>query len=126
MPYAPHRITTRRTTEHVVVAHDGAVLAETRKPLVLSERGLPDRYYLDPEDVRMDLLEPSTTTTHCPFKGDATYFSAPGVPDAFWTYEDPIEEVEEITGLLAPYEGRVTVVIGGRDEAAADDGAGDG
>ena len=111
MPY-PHRITTRRTDEHVVVKHDGVVLAESRRPLVLSEKGLPDRYYLDREDVRMDLLAPSTTTSHCPFKGDATYFSADGVPDAFWTYEQPNDDRGDITGLLAPWPGRVEVTVG--------------
>jgi uncharacterized protein (DUF427 family) len=111
MPYGPHRITTRRTAEHVVVRHGGVVLAETRKPLVLSERGLPDRYYLDREDVRVDLLTPSATTSHCPFKGDASYYSAEGVRDAFWTYERPIAGREEITGLVAPWPGRVEVLV---------------
>jgi uncharacterized protein (DUF427 family) len=106
-----HRITTRQGTEHVRVEKDGVVLAESRRPLVLSETGLPDRYYLPPEDVRMDLLEPSDTTSHCPFKGDATYFSAPGVPDAFWVYEEPLEERSDIAGLLAPWPGRVEVSV---------------
>ncbi|CAA9520755.1 MAG: hypothetical protein AVDCRST_MAG85-2881 [uncultured Solirubrobacteraceae bacterium] len=107
----PHRITTRRTDEHVVVSHDGVVLAETRKPLVLSEQGLPDRYYLPPEDVRTDLLEPSTTTSHCPFKGDASYLSAPGARDAFWFYEQPIEGRDDITGFIAPWPGRVEISV---------------
>ena len=107
----PHRITTRTTEDHVVVEKDGAVIAESRRPLVLSEKGLPDRYYLPREDVRMDLLEPSETTSHCPFKGDASYFSAPGAKDAFWTYEQPIDGREEIAGLLAPWPGRVDVRV---------------
>ena len=93
------------------VEKDGVVLAESSRPLVLSEEGLPDRYYLDPEDVRMDLLEPSTTTTHCPFKGDASYYSAPGASDAFWTYEHPLPERRDIAGLLAPWPGRVDVIV---------------
>ncbi len=110
-----HRIKTEHSGQHVRVEHDGQVLAESDRPLVLHEGKRPPRYYLPRADVRMDLLEASATTTHCPFKGDATYFSAPGVPDAFWTYEEPIEEVEEIAGLVAPYEGRVTVVGGVRE-----------
>ena len=106
-----HRITTRRTDDHVVVEHDGVVLAETRNPLVLSEQGLPDRFYLDPADVRIELLEPSTTTSHCPFKGDASYYSAPGARDAFWVYEQPIDGRADITGLLAPWPGRVDVKV---------------
>ena len=110
---AAHRITTRKGSEHVVVQKDGVVLAESRQPLVLSERGLPDRYYLPLEDVRMDLLEPSDTTSHCPFKGDASYYSAAGVPDAFWVYEDPNDDRADIAGLLAPWPGRVEVVVDG-------------
>ena len=90
-----HRISTRPSTKHVRVE--------------LDETGLPTRYYLPREDVRMDLLTPSDTTSHCPFKGDATYFSAPGVENAFWTYEEPIDGVQEIRGLLAPWPGRVNV-----------------
>ena len=106
-----HRITTRRTDDHVVVTHDGVVLAETRNPLVLSEQGLPDRYYLDPADVRMDLLTPSPTTSHCPFKGDASYLSADGAKDAFWFYERPNADRADIAGLVAPWPGRVEVTV---------------
>ena len=107
----PHRITTRRSDEHVVVRDGDVVLADSRRPLVLSEQGLPDRYYLPREDVRMDLLEPSTTTSHCPFKGDASYYSAPNTADAFWVYEEPKDERAEIAGLLAPWPGRVEVTV---------------
>ena len=107
----PHRITTRQGSERVVVRSNGDVLAESDRPLVLSEKGLPDRYYLPREDVRMDLLTPSDKTSHCPFKGDASYFSAPGAKDAFWVYERPIEGREEIAGLLAPWPGRVDVTV---------------
>ena len=93
------------------VAPARAVLAETRRPLVLSEQGLPDRYYLPPEDVRMDLLEPSATTSHCPFKGEASYLSAPGARDAFWFYEQPIEGRDDITGFVAPWPGRVEITV---------------
>ena len=94
-----------------MVTHDGVVLAESDHPLVLSEQGLPDRYYLDPADVRMDLLEPSATTSHCPFKGDASYYSAPGVADAFWVYESPKDDRADIAGLIAPWPGRVEVTV---------------
>jgi uncharacterized protein (DUF427 family) len=109
----PHRITTRQSSEHVVVRAGDTVLADSTRPLVLSERGLPDRYYLPREDVRLDLLTPSSTTSHCPFKGDAAYFSADGVPDAFWVYDEPIDGRAEISGLLAPWPGRVEVLVDG-------------
>ena len=106
-----HRITTRPSERHVRVEAGGQVLAESDRAVELEETGLPTRYYLPREDVRTEVLMPSPTTSHCPFKGDATYFSAPGAEDAFWTYEHPIDEVREIAGLLAPWPGRVKVVV---------------
>ena len=81
-----HRVTTRPFTGHVRVERDGRVLAASDRAVALEETGLPTRFYLPREDVRMDLLAPSETTSHCPFKGDASYFSAPGADDAFWVY----------------------------------------
>ena len=107
-----HRISVNPSTRHVRVEHDGQVLAASDRALELDETGLPTRYYLPREDVRLDLLTPTDTTSHCPFKGDATYFSAPGVPDAFWVYEAPSEEdALPIAGMLAPWPGRVEVIV---------------
>ena len=107
---AGHRITTHPAGVRVRVEHDGQVLAESDRAIALEETGIQTRYYLPREDVRTDLLEPSDKTSHCPFKGDATYFSAPGVQDAFWVYEAPSEEdALPIAGHLAPWPGRVTV-----------------
>jgi uncharacterized protein (DUF427 family) len=109
-----HRITTRPSTRHVRVEAGGQVLAESDRAVELDEVGLPTRYYLPREDVRVELLTPSATTSHCPFKGDATYFSAPGVKDAFWVYEAPSErDAEPVAGLLAPWPGRVDVRVDG-------------
>ena len=107
-----HRITTHPLAGTVRVAKDGQVLAESSRAVALEETGLPTRYYLPREDVRTDLLTPSATTSHCPFKGDATYFSAPGADDAFWVYEAPSEEdALPVAGLLAPWPGRVEVIV---------------
>lgn len=107
-----HRITTRPSERHVRVASGGQVLAESDRAIELHETGLPVRYYLPREDVRTDLLTPSATTSRCPFKGDATYRSAPGVEDAFWVYEAPSEAAAEpIAGLLAPSPKRVEVKV---------------
>jgi uncharacterized protein (DUF427 family) len=109
-----HRITTRPFTGTVRVQRDGQDLAASDRAVALDETGLPTRYYLPREHVRMDLLEPSATTSHCPFKGDATYFSAPGAKDAFWVYESPSEEdALPIAGMLAPWPGRVEVIVDG-------------
>jgi uncharacterized protein (DUF427 family) len=107
-----HRISTNASEQHVRVVHGGEVLAESSRAIELHETGLPTRYYLPREDVRMELLTPTDTTSHCPFKGDATYFSAPEAEDAFWVYENPSEEdAKPITGLLAPWPGRVEVIV---------------
>jgi uncharacterized protein (DUF427 family) len=106
-----HRITTRPSLRHVRVELDGRVLAETDRAVELDETGLPTRFYIPRADVRMELLEPSPTTSHCPFKGDATYYSAAGAQDAFWVYEAPDQEdAKPIAGLLAPWPGRVEVL----------------
>ncbi|HEX8102624.1 MAG TPA: DUF427 domain-containing protein [Solirubrobacteraceae bacterium] len=109
-----HRIQTRPAGRHVRVEHDGQVLADSDRAVALEETGLPTRYYLPRDDVRTDLLQASPTTSHCPFKGDATYFSAPGVKDAFWVYEQPSEEdAKPVAGLLSPWPGRVTITVDG-------------
>ena len=107
-----HRISTSPSESHIRVESNGQVLAESRRAVELHETGLPTRYYLPREDVRMDLLTATDTTSHCPFKGDASYFSAPDVEDAFWVYESPSEEdAKPIAGLLAPWPGRVEVIV---------------
>src|SRR5918995_1166086 len=109
-----HRISTRPSSKHVRVELDGLLLAESDRAVELDETGLPTRYYLPREDVRTELLTPSETTSHCPFKGDATYLSAPAAKDAFWVYEAPSEEAAEpVAGLLAPWPGRVDVIVDG-------------
>src|SRR5262245_24804402 len=109
-----HRITTRPFSGTVRVQRDGRDLAASTRAVALDETGLPTRYYLPREDVRMDLLEPSATTSHCPFKGDASYFSAPGAKDAFWVYESPSEDdAVPIARMLAPWPGRVDVIVDG-------------
>ena len=107
-----HTISTHPSDGKVRVEFNGEVLAESTRAVALEETGLPTRYYLPREDVRMDLLTATDTTSHCPFKGDASYFSAPGATDAFWVYENPSEEdAKPIAGLLAPWPGRVEVIV---------------
>lgn len=109
-----HRISTHPAEGKVVVQAAGQVVAESERAVALEETGIPTRYYLPREDVRTDVLTATDTTSHCPFKGDATYFSAPGVVDAFWVYEQPTEaDAQPIAGLLAPYPGRVSITLDG-------------
>ncbi|MFE3515638.1 DUF427 domain-containing protein [Streptomyces sp. NPDC059166] len=105
-----HTITVEPSAAHVRVVHEGRVLAESRRPLVLRETGCPDRYYLPPEDVRTDLLAPSDTRTHCPFKGDASYWSVPGAVDLVWAYPEPKVQVAAIRGHFCFY---ATEVVAG-------------
>jgi uncharacterized protein (DUF427 family) len=104
-----HRIETSVLSEHITVEAGGQVLAETDRAVELRERGLPARLYIPRDDVRMDALTPSSTTSHCPWKGDATYFSAPGAGDVAWTYESPIEGRDDITGHLSFFDDKVAV-----------------
>ena len=111
---AGHTISTRPAAALVRVEHDGTVIANSSRAVALEETGIPTRYYLPREDVRAELL-PSDTTSHCPFKGDATCLSIDGVQDAFWVYEDPSQEdAKPIRGLVAPWPGRVDVIVDGR------------
>lgn len=103
-----HRITIEQVTRRVRAVHGDRVLAESDRPLVLRETGCPDRYYLPPEDVRLDLLTPSATHTYCPFKGTASYWSLADAADLVWAYPDPKPDVAAIKDHLCFYEVEVS------------------
>ena len=112
------RISLRPAEGRVSVRIGEVVLAESDRATLLQERGCPPRWYLPSEDVRLDLLRRTTTTTVCPFKGRATYWSyepagAAGT-DVAWSYEDPITEVAAIRGLVCFYAERTTTTFDGR------------
>jgi uncharacterized protein (DUF427 family) len=108
-----HRIDIVHSSRHVRVELDGEVLAESSSPYLLFEPPLPVRYYLAPEDVRTELLEPSDTRTFCAYKGEAWYLSAPGEPDVAWRYPAPLREAAEVTDRIAFFGERVDLVIDG-------------
>ena len=85
-------------------------IAETAAAIRLKERGLPDRFYIPRSDARVQHLERSDRRTHCPFKGDATYYSvvvgSELAEDAVWSYEDPIPEMRAIRAYLCFDESR--------------------
>ncbi|ANJ09630.1 DUF427 domain-containing protein [Streptomyces parvulus] len=103
-----HIITVEPSGRHVRAVHGGQVLAESDKALVLHETGCPDRFYIPAEDVRLDLLTASGTRTHCPFKGDASYWSLPDAADLVWAYPEPKAEVAEIKDHLCFYDVEVS------------------
>jgi uncharacterized protein (DUF427 family) len=89
----------------VVVQVGGEVVADSTRALLLTETGCPPRYYLPTDDVKTELLTATDTTSHCPFKGDAVYWSATAggqtVDDVVWSYPEPKERVADVAGLLA-------------------------
>jgi uncharacterized protein (DUF427 family) len=102
-PY--HRVDALASSRGVRVELDGVALAESTRPLALFETDEPTRFYLPQVDVRLDLLEPSDTTTFSAYLGQAVWFSARlegGLhPDIAWTYRFPIAQMPRIAGLLA-------------------------
>ncbi len=114
-PYA--RIDVLPTSRHVRVLVDGEVVADTARASVLYETGLPPRYYIPKTDVRMDLLAPTATTTGCPYKGFANYWSVTvgGTThqDLAWGYRTPLPESTGIAGLVCFYNERVDLEIDG-------------
>ncbi|MCX5051217.1 MULTISPECIES: DUF427 domain-containing protein [unclassified Streptomyces] len=103
-----HTITIEQDDQHVRVVHGDQVLAESDRALVLRETGCPVRYYIPPEDVRLDLLTPSDTHTYCPFKGTASYWSTPDAADLVWGYPDPKPDVAGIKDHFCFYEVEVS------------------
>lgn len=112
-----HTITIDETRVPLSVTLGGEVVAETEQALVLRESGYPPRCYVPIKDVRDDLLRPSTRTSHCPFKGDAAYWSvslgARTAEDAVWGYTSPYDEVAPIAGHVAFYADKFDSVSGG-------------
>jgi uncharacterized protein (DUF427 family) len=106
-------ITIRRATGKWVVRAGGAIVGESANALELTEGGGAPVIYFPREDIGMALLEKTASTTRCPYKGTATYYSvstaAGDIPDAAWSYEDPPEGVAQIKDHIAFYTDRVTV-----------------
>ena len=119
-PY--HRVDVLHSSRHVEVVLLGQLVAESRRPRILFETGLPPRYYLPRADVRMELLMPSPTTSQCPYKGLASYWSARVgdtiVKDIAWTYQFPLPEIPKIENLVCFFNERVDATIVDGEELA--------
>ena len=110
-----HTVTIKPSSAHVEVAVNGTKVAESDRPVLLDETGLPTRYYLRREDVRAELLRPTNFQTTCPFKGQASYWSLQLEGETFdgiaWSYETPIAGAEAIAGLICFYPERVEMTV---------------
>jgi uncharacterized protein (DUF427 family) len=112
-----HRIDVIRSSRSVRIELDGHVLAASARATLLFETMLPIRFYLPPEDVRVE-LQPSPTRTWCAYKGEARYWSvalpSATVPDIVWGYEAPLHDAIGVAGLVSFFDERLDVVLDGR------------
>lgn len=103
-----HRIAEQRLTQRMKAAVDGEIVADSTDVIRVKEDGSPERYYFPRADVRMEQLTRTDTTTTCPFKGVAHYYSLSAAGqhfgDAVWTYEDPYLEHADLKDRLAFYD----------------------
>jgi uncharacterized protein (DUF427 family) len=112
-----HRIDIDEERVGLRVSRNGEVLAQTTRGLNLREANYPAVVYVPRDDVEMKRLTPSDLSTHCPFKGDASYFRYAGsghgaaTDEVAWSYESPFDQMEAIRGHLAFYADRVTVEL---------------
>jgi len=113
-PY--HRVDVRRSSRPVRVLLGDTVLAETTSPLLLSETGLPNRFYIPAADVRQDLLEESDKHTVCPYKGTASYWTISAgdrkLADAVWSYPQAEGDSAAVSGYLSFLHDDLTVEVG--------------
>ena len=113
LPGPDHPITITANPRRVRVSTGGIVIAESTDAVRLQEASYPAVNYLPRKDANMALLTRSERVTHCPYKGDANYFSinASGktIADAIWTYENPCPAMTEISGHLAFYPDKVKI-----------------
>jgi uncharacterized protein (DUF427 family) len=114
-PYT--RVDILPSSRHVRVEIDGVTIADSDKPMLLFETGLGTRYYFPKTQVRMDLLTPTDTVTHCPYKGQAEHWSVRAGDavhaDLAWSYRAPLPESERIAGLISFYNEKLDLYVDG-------------
>jgi len=115
-PGPDHPITVEKNPARVVVRVGDQVVADTTAALALREADYPAAQYIPLTDVDQSLLRDSATTTYCPYKGDASYYSlvtaAGELEDVIWTYREPYAAVADIAGHVAFYPNKVTITEG--------------
>src|SRR3954452_4030418 len=108
-----HPIAISTNPKRIRVTADGVVIADTTHALTLKEASYPAVQYVPRGDANMALLARTDRVTHCPYKGDASYFSIQAngktLQNAIWTYETPFPAMAEIAGHLAFYPDKVKI-----------------
>lgn len=114
LPGPDHPITITPNRSRVRVIFAGQVIADSTRALTLTEAGYKPVQYIPRADAKMDLLTPTSHASHCPYKGDANYFSIETAgrrsDNAVWCYEQPFPAMTEIAGRLAFYPSRVDAI----------------
>jgi uncharacterized protein (DUF427 family) len=102
-----HRVWVEPCRRRVRARWAGRVVADSKRVLYLFETGHLPVYYFPMDDLDRSVLTPSDHTTHCPYKGDASYWSlAVGdrtAADAVWGYRSPVSSCPDIAGYVALY-----------------------
>jgi uncharacterized protein (DUF427 family) len=115
-PGPDHPITVRPSGTRVTVRAGGRVIVDTTEALALQESTYPVAYYVPLAAVDPAVLRRTATSTYCPYKGDASYYSVVTpdgeITDAIWTYEEPYPAVKEIAGHVAFYPDKVEIGVG--------------
>jgi uncharacterized protein (DUF427 family) len=115
-PTAEHPITITPTGQRVVVRINGDVVADTHQALQLQESTYPAVQYIPLKDITQEVLTRTDTSTYCPYKGEAAYYSVTTgggtVEDAIWFYEQPYPAVGEIVGHVAFYADKADITVG--------------
>ena len=114
LPGPDHPITIAPNHRRVRVTFAGQVIADTTHALTLKEAGYKPVFYIPRADANMNLLKASEHRTHCPYKGDASYFTIEAggrnAENAVWSYEQPFPAMAEIKNYLAFYPNRVDAI----------------
>ena len=114
LPGPDHPITIEPCTKRVTVSFNGTTIVDTTKALMLREASYPPVYYFPRADVAKGVLERTTHSTHCPYKGDASYFKLVSgdqvVDNAVWSYETPFPAMAAIKDYVAFYPNKVDAI----------------
>ncbi len=119
---ADYEIRFEPCAKRVRIEFNGTWVADSSRALIVHETRAPSMYYFPPEDVSMDFLEKTALQTHCPFKGNASYWTLrvgdQVAENAAWAYEDPLRDAVSIRGYLSFYRNKIAALYEGDEEVA--------